>query len=57
MEPESPEVSFAKESKQTVYINRESAMSPKFLLKAVGQEYQPQEREIISMRKTQPVFH
>ena len=44
-----------KESKQTMYIPGDP-MSPKLHLKAIGQEYLPQERETF-LRNTQPTFH
>ena len=53
-EVESP-TTVLKESKQTMYINGEP-LSPKLHLKAVGQEYLPQERETF-YRNTQPTFH
>lgn len=53
-EVESP-TTVLKESKQTMYINGEP-LSPKLHLKAVGQEYLPQEREAF-YRNTQPSFH
>ena len=54
VEVESP-TTVLKESKQTMYINGEP-LSPKLHLKAVGQEYLPQEREAF-YRNTQPTFH